>query len=166
MKIIVAVTKNWGIGCKGNLLFNIPEDMKFFRDTTINKVVIMGHNTLKSMPNGKPLKDRVNIVLSTDKALKIDGAIVCNSVAEVLEAVKEYNTDDVFVIGGQKIYEQFLDYCKIALITKIEDSSDADTFFPNVDKLCNWRQVAMTGTRSHEDIKFRFTIYENRDVAK
>ena len=166
MKTIVAVDKNWGIGCKGNLLFNIPEDMKFFRETTANKVLIMGHNTLKSLPNGKPLKNRVNIVLSTDKSLKIEGAVVCNSVAEVLEAVKDYNTDDVYVIGGQKIYEQFLDYCDTALITKIDESSDSDTFFPNVDKMCNWRQVAMSPTKYHEDIKFRFTTYENSNVVE
>lgn len=164
MKIIVAVTKNWGIGCRGNLLFNIPEDMKFFRETTLNKIVIMGHNTLKSMPNGKPLKDRVNIVISTDNSLEIDGAIVCNSVAETLEKVKDYNTDNVFVIGGQTVYEQFLDYCKIALITKIEESIDADTFFPNIDEMPNWRQIAMSEANYHEDIKFRFTIYENSNL--
>ncbi|NLP26140.1 MAG: dihydrofolate reductase [Clostridiales bacterium] len=164
MKIIVAVTKNWGIGCRGNLLFNIPEDMKFFRETTLNKIVIMGHNTLKSMPNGKPLKDRVNIVISADNSLEIDGAIVCNSVSETLEKVKDYNTDDVFVIGGQTVYEQFLDYCKIALITKIEESIDADTFFPNIDEMPNWRQIAMSGANYHEDIKFRFTIYENSNL--
>lgn len=166
MKIIVAVDKNWGIGKNGNLLFNIPEDMKFFRETTTDKVVIMGHNTLKSLPNGKPLKNRVNIVLSKDKSLKINGAIVCSSVDEVLEKVKGYNSDDVFVIGGQKIYEQFINFCKFALITKVEESGDADTFFPDVDKMSNWKCIAMSAIKYEGEIKYRFTIYENFNQIK
>ena len=80
MKLIVAVARDWGIGCDGNLLFDLPEDMSFFKKTTINKVVVMGRSTLMSFPGSKPLKDRTNIVLTRNKEFKRDDVIICNSI--------------------------------------------------------------------------------------
>ena len=107
MNLIAAVDSNWGIGREGKLLISIPNDMKYFRSRTLNKVVIMGRVTLESFPNGAPLKNRVNIVLSGNEAYKKDGAIVVHSVREALQTVKDYDTDDVYVIGGEKIYNEF-----------------------------------------------------------
>src|SRR5574344_330890 len=111
MNLIVAVDKNWAIGNKGELLVSMPEDMKFFRETTTGNVVVMGKNTLKSFPNSKPLKNRVNIVLTTDQNFKADDAVIVHNMEEALSEIKKYDPENVFVIGGSKVYEEMLDYC-------------------------------------------------------
>ena len=116
MKTIVAVDKKWGIGKANGLLFSLPEDMKFFRETTKGKVVVMGLNTLRSFPNGAPLKNRVNIVLSDVDIDAVDGLVVCRSIDELKREIKKYNPDDVFVIGGGMMYRQFCDFCSEAYI--------------------------------------------------
>ena len=110
MRAIVAVDKKWGIGKKNGLLFELPLDMKFFRETTLNKVVVMGSNTLKSFPNGKPLKNRTNIVLYPDGERRDDCTVVF-SMEELKKELKKYNADDVFVIGGAMFYKSMLPYC-------------------------------------------------------
>ena len=117
MNCIVAVDNNWAIGYKNNLLVSIPADMRFFRDTTIDKVVVMGKNTLESFPGGKPLLKRTNIVVALEKDYKVPGATVVNSIEEAMEAVKEYDTNDVFIIGGGSRYRQFLPFCDVAHVT-------------------------------------------------
>src|SRR5690606_13873526 len=99
MKLIVAVAKNWAIGYQGDLLFNLPDDMAFFKNTTMNKVVVMGRKTLLSFPDGKPLKNRTNIVLTTDRDFEEEGCIVVHSFKELFEELKKYDDEDVFVIG-------------------------------------------------------------------
>ena len=127
MKLFAAADKEWNIGNKGELLFSLPDDMKFFRTTTSGKVVVMGRKTLESFPGSKPLKNRVNIVLSRN-AHEVEGAEFVNSVDELLEKVKEYNSDDVYVIGGAQIYSLLLPYCDTALITHVDAVADeADT---------------------------------------
>lgn len=116
MNIIVSVDKRWGIGNKGKLLVSIPRDKKLFREETTGKVIIMGHNTLLSLPGAKPLAGRKNIVLSKDKSLTVKGATVLNSVDTCLDYIKKNNIDDndVFVIGGESVYNDFftlLQYC-------------------------------------------------------
>ena len=138
MKTIVAVDKKWGIGKANGLLFSLPEDMKFFRETTRGKVVVMGLNTLRSFPNGAPLKNRVNIVLSDVDVDAVDGLIVCRSIDELKNEIKKYNPDDVFVIGGGMMYRQFCDYCSEAYITKVDADGEATVFFPNLDEKPNW----------------------------
>jgi len=130
MKIIVAVDNKWGIGCENDLLFNLPLDMQHFKNATLNKTVVMGKNTLLSLPNGKPLKNRENIVLSTSK---LDGDfILVKSLEELLSITK--NKDDVFIIGGASVYELLLPYCDEAIITKVDADGGADCFFPNLDE--------------------------------
>ena len=111
MNLIVAVDSNWGIGKDNKLLVSIPADMKFFRTTTTGKVVIMGRKTLESFPNGLPLKNRVNIVLTGNKDYKVKDAVVVHSVEEALEEAGKYPTEDVYVIGGDSVYRQMLPYC-------------------------------------------------------
>ena len=158
MNLIAAVDNEWGIGCQGELLYRIPDDMKFFKSTTINKIVVMGHSTLKSFPNAKPLKERVNIVMSKNKDLKIDGAIVCNDLDSALKEISRYNSDDIFIIGGQAIYELFLEHCEYAYVTKINSTRKADSYFPNLD---NWEIVEKSETKYHDNIEYEFVKYKN-----
>ena len=129
MNLIVAVDKNWAIGLHNKLLVSIPADMKFFRETTMGKVVVMGRKTLESFPGGQPLKKRTNIVLTSDKNYKVKDAVVVNSVEALLEELRQYNDEDIYVIGGESIYRQLLPYCKVAHITKIDHAYEADTYF-------------------------------------
>ena len=118
MNLIVAVDKNWAIGLGNQLLVSIPQDMKFFRETTKGKVVAMGRKTLESFPGGQPLKNRVNVVLTTDKDYKTKGITLVHSIEDMVEELKKYEEEDVYVIGGETIYRQLLPYCKKAYITK------------------------------------------------
>lgn len=162
MNIIAAVDNNWGIGKDGRLLVSIPEDMKLFISETLNKVVIMGRKTLESFPGGKPLKNRLNIVLTSDRTLKVPDAIVCNSVEEVLEKISAYNTGDVYVVGGESIYRQFMPYCNTALITKIDYHYDADKYLPDLDADEAWRMTETSEEQTYYDIEYYFTKYEKR----
>ncbi len=159
MKLIAAVDKNWGIGNKGKLLVSIPEDMKFFRETTTGNVVVMGKNTLLSFPNGLPLKNRINIVLTTDKSFTAKDAVIVHSMEEAMEEIKKYNTENVYVIGGASIYQQMLDYCDTAYITYIDYSYDADTYFPNLDKKQEWEMVEESEEKTYFDVEYYFRKY-------
>lgn len=149
MNLIVAVDKNWAIGLHNKLLVSIPADMKFFRETTMGKVVVMGRKTLESFPGGQPLKRRTNIVLTSDKNYKVKDAVVVNSVEALLEELRQYNDEDIYVIGGESIYRQLLPYCKVAHITKIDHAYEADTYFPNLDEMPEWK---ITGSARNRHI--------------
>ena len=131
MNIIVNADKNWAIGKNNSLLVRIPADMKYFRQMTEGNIVVMGRKTLESFPGGQPLKKRTNIVLTSDKNYKVKDAVVVNSVEALLEELRQYNDEDIYVIGGESIYRQLLPYCKVAHITKIDHAYEADTYFPN-----------------------------------
>ena len=159
MKLIAAVDNDWNIGNKGGLLFSLPDDMKFFRTTTSGKVVVMGRKTLESFPNSKPLKNRVNIVLSRSKH-DIDGAEFVASVDELLEKLKEYDSDDIYVIGGAQIYSLLLPYCDTALITHVDAVADeADSKFPEL-KADKWKIAEQSDIHENNGFKFRFTTYK------
>ena len=104
MKMIVAADKNWGIGIEGGLLTPLPEDMRYFREKTKGSVVIMGRKTLESFPEGKPLKNRVNIVISTSESLTTEGIVKVASVEEAVREAEKYAGREVFVIGGGTVY--------------------------------------------------------------
>ena len=162
MKLIAAADKEWNIGNKGELLFSLPDDMKFFRTTTSGKVVVMGRKTLESFPGSKPLKNRVNIVLSRN-AHEVEGAEFVNSVDELLEKIKEYNSDDVYVIGGAQIYLLLLPYCDTALITHVDavaDEADAKRPVLSPDE---WKQTECSEEYENNGIKFRFTTYKRTE---
>ena len=160
MKLIVAVDKNWGIGNKGDLLVSIPEDMKFFRQTTTGNVIIMGKKTLLSFPNGKPLKNRENIVITHNPENSGEGATFVGSVEEALEEVKKYNTDNVYVIGGGSIYEQMLPYCDTAYVTYMDYAYEADTYFPNLDKMDDWKIVEESEEQTYFNIEYYYRTYK------
>lgn len=162
MNIIVAVDRNWAIGYKNKLLVSIPADMKFFRSTTTGKVVVMGRKTLESFPNGLPLKNRINIVLTADREFKVKDAIICHSVEELLEELKKYDSDDIYVIGGDSIYHQMLPYCNVAHVTKIDHAYEADTWFPNLDELPEWEITADSEEQTYFDLEYQFLKYERK----
>ncbi len=167
MNIIVAVDRRWGIGQDGQLLFSIPEDMKFFKKMTTGKVVVMGNATLRSLPGSKPLKHRVNIIMSRNPALAIEGAQVCHSLKELFSVLEPYAPEDVWVIGGEVVYKQLLPYCSDAYVTKIEaDAAAADKYFPNLEESADWEMTSCSEPFVHEDISYRFAHYSCRDPKK
>lgn len=155
---IAAVDADFGIGKNKDLLFHIPEDMKFFRSTTLGHTVIMGRKTLVSLPNGKPFKDRHNVVLSRDESFAPDGVEVLRNVADAAKFAE--SEEEIFVCGGGEIYRQLLPYCKKALITKIDAHADAEVFFPNLDELPEWKLTQCSDEHEHEGLKYRFCTYE------
>ena len=160
MNLIVAVDKNWAIGCGNKLLVSIPQDMKFFRETTMGKVVVMGRKTLESFPGGQPLKKRTNIVITRDKNYNVKDAIVVHSVEEALEELKKYNEEDIYVIGGESIYRQMLPYCKVAHVTKIDHAYEADTYFPNLDEMNEWEITGVSDEQTYFNLEYEFVRYE------
>ncbi|MCR5273148.1 MAG: dihydrofolate reductase [Lachnospiraceae bacterium] len=159
MKMIAAVDANWGIGNENKLLVSIPSDMKFFRETTTGHVVVMGRKTLESFPNAKPLPKRVNIVLTKDKNYEKDGAVVVHSVDALKEELKKYDTDEVFVIGGESIYRQLEPLCDTAYITKIDYEYTADAHFPNLDELEGWKVKECSEEQTYFDLEYYFMTY-------
>lgn len=162
MNIIVAVDSHWGIGYNNKLLVSIPSDMKFFRETTTGKVVVMGRKTLESFPNGLPLKNRTNIVLTKNRDYKVKGAVVLHSPEEVLEELKKYDDEDIFIIGGESIYRLFLPYCSVAHVTKIDHTYQADAFFPDLDEMQDWEITADSEEQTYFDLEYRFLKYERK----
>ena len=160
MNLIVAVDKNWAIGKDNKLLVSIPQDMKFFRETTMGKVVVMGRKTLESFPGGQPLKKRTNIVITRDKNYSVKDAIVVHSVEEALEELKKYNSEDVYVIGGDSIYRQMLPYCHVAPVTKINHAYEADTYFPNLDEKEEWLVTGVSDEQTYFNLEYEFVRYE------
>ena len=160
MNLIVAVDKNWAIGKENKLLVSIPQDMKFFRETTMGKVVVMGRKTLESFPGGQPLKKRTNIVITRDKNYSVKDAIVVHSVEEALEELKNYNSEDVYVIGGYSIYRQMLPYCDVAHVTKIDHAYEADTYFPNLDEKEDWIVTGVSDEQTYFNLEYEFVRYE------
>lgn len=160
MNLIVAVDKNWAIGNGNKLLVSIPQDMKFFRETTIGKVVVMGRKTLETFPGGQPLKKRTNIVLTRDKDYDVKDAIVLHTVEEVLEELKKYDEEEIYIIGGESIYRQFLPYCKLAHVTKINHAYEADTYFPNLDEMDDWEVTGVSDEQTYFNLEYEFVRYE------
>ncbi len=160
---VVAVDKNWGIGNDGNLLFHISEDLKNFRRLTEGKTVILGRKTLATFPKGAPLKNRRNIILSRDESYSVEGAEVARSVEDAAELLKNENTDNVVVIGGESIYRQMLPLCDTAVVTKIDAEAPAsDKFFPNLDEDENWYLAEESEVKEENGIKFKFCTYKRK----
>ena len=132
---ILCVDKKFGIGKNNTLLFSLPKDMKFFRETTLNHVVAMGENTLLSFPGSKPLKNRTNIVLSGDPTHNYEGVTNVHTFQDFLNKIKEYSLkEDVYIIGGASIYHQTLPYVDKVLLTKVDADGEATLFFDNLDE--------------------------------
>jgi dihydrofolate reductase len=166
MDLIVAVDSNWAIGNKGDLLVSIPEDHKFFRNTTMGNVIVLGRKTLAGFPNGLPLAGRDNIILSKKQDFEVRGGRVVHSENELFEVLKEYKDRQIFVVGGGMVYDMLLPYCHYAHVTRIDYKYEADTCFPNLDKLDNWKLVADSEEHTYFDLEFYYYKYENMSVKE
>ena len=164
MNLIAAVDKNWAIGCKNKLLVSIPADMKFFRETTMGKVVVMGRKTLETFPNGLPLMGRTNIVLTHDKKFRVPGALIVHDMEELHEELEKYNSEDIYVIGGESVYRQLIDECDVAHVTKIDFAYDADAHFPDLDADPAWRCVSAEPRAEHDGVGYQFCVYEKTEA--
>lgn len=164
MNLIVAVDNNWAIGNRDRLLVSIPNDHKHFREETTGKVVVLGRKTLQTFPQGQPLKNRTNIILSRDRSYKAGDAVVAHSIEELLEELKKYDTEDVYIIGGESIYRQMLPYCDTAHVTKIDREYEADTYFPNLDEDPEWEITADSDEQTYFDISYTFLKYERKKL--
>lgn len=170
---IVSVDPNWGIGRKGNLLEAIPEDLAYFKATTMGHIVIMGRETMMSLPRQAPLPQRINVVLSRslfETVSEIKGAqtaaagfYVCSSLERLFRELARYEDNfgkiKKFIIGGETVYKQLLPYCHTAYVTKIARVYDADRYFPNLDQDQAWNLSEEGDVRSYEDLRFRYTTY-------
>ena len=160
MNAIAVVDQNWAIGRKNGLLFSLPGDMKHFRELTTGGTVILGRKTLDSFPGGKPLPKRRNIVITRNPNFRREGCETVSSPEAALAMAGE--GDDVWVIGGGSIYDALLSRCRRASVTRVDSTvSDADTFFPNLDALPNWK-IERTGEAVTENgLTYRFVDYVN-----
>lgn len=159
MNLIVAVDKNWAIGKNNKMMWSIPADMKFFRETTKGNIVIMGRKTLESFPQSQPLKNRVNIVITKNRNYKVKDAVIVHSVEEAMEEAAKYE-GEIYVIGGESIYRAMLPYCDTALVTKIDHAYDADTYFPNLDLDEEWKMTRISEEQTCFNLEYYFTAYE------
>ena len=159
LSLIAAVGENWELGKDGDLLFSIKEDMQFFRRTTMDNVVIMGRKTLESFPGQKPLKNRVNIILTRNPDYKVPDAVVVTSLVELETELRKYPDKEHIVIGGGEIYSLLVPYCTTAYITKVAAAKDADTYLENLDKLSGWTLVEEGDTQNNGEYSYNFCKY-------
>ena len=159
---IVHADKEWGIGKGNDMMFSLPKDMKFFRETTLHHTVVMGGNTLRSFPNGNPLKNRVNIVLSRGQVR--DDCVIVRSYEELKREMKARENEDIYVIGGGEVYRELLPYCHAVLVTKVDAVGGADVFFPNLDQRPDFVCVDEGEPIDDNGLTIRFTKYKNEAV--
>ncbi len=168
MKLIVAVDRGWGIGYRGELLAHVRADLRNFARLTTGHTVILGSKTLATFPGGRPLKNRLNIILSRRADYAPEGAAVAHSEAELLDMVKGIE-GDIFVIGGASVYSLLLPYCHTAYVTKFEKTYTADATFPDLDADPAWECVSVGEaqqsdgeTDSEGGLTFRFCEYKRK----
>lgn len=166
MNLIVAVDRNWAIGKNNRMMWSLPGDMKFFREKTTGHVVVMGRKTLESFPNGLPLKKRTNIVLTGNRDYQVKDAVIVHTLEELLEELKKYDSEELFVIGGGSVYQMLLPYCDVAYVTKIDHAYEADTYFPNLDEMEDWKMTEVSEEQTCFDLEYVFTKYERKPVSK
>jgi len=162
MKAIVVVDSNWGIGKDGDLLVHLPSDLKYYRKQTLNKVIVIGRKTLESFPNQKPLNKRVNLVLTSNSNYQNENAIICVGLANLKKELKKYNDDEIYISGGQMIYNLFLNECDEIYVTKIKKEFEADRHFHNLHLDPNFELKFISPTYTENGVEFNFCIYHNK----
>ena len=163
MNAIAAVSLDWGIGKDNDLLFHIGEDMKRFRALTTGGTVIMGRKTLDSMPGGKPLPRRRNIVLTRQADFAREGAEVAHSTEEILRLTAGEDPEKVWVIGGGEIYRQLLPYCRLCWLTRVYARPESAVFFPDLDTLPQWQVLRSGAIVSDGTWDYQFIEYINQE---
>ena len=160
MNLIASATLDWGLGYKNELLFRVSADMVQFRKKTTGNVVVMGRNTFLSLPHQKPLPNRVNIVLSTDRTFSPEGVTVVRSTDELQDVLGAYDSDRVFVIGGGGVYRALLPLCDRAYITRFYAGREADTFLPDLDADGAWQLTKRSVLHEQDGLYYTFDLYE------
>lgn len=163
MNAIVAVDNNWAIGCKNRLLVRIPADHKNFRQETTGKVVVLGRKTLETFPQGMPLPNRLNIILSTNPDYKVKDAVVVHDKEELDAELKKYPTEDVYIIGGESVYRMMLPECNVVHVTKIDHDYEADAYFPDLDQDGAWEVTTQSEEQTYFDLPYYFVKYERKN---
>lgn len=161
LKLIVAVDENWAIGKDNELLFHIKEDLMRFKSLTLGQNVVMGRKTLESMPKGAPLPKRTNIVLSRGELTQ--EVLHCRNMKELRELIPKLE-GEIYIIGGENIYRQLLDFCSVAEVTKVQAQKQADAFFPNLDKNENWQLESQSEVYNNGEVEYTFNRYINKKV--
>lgn len=162
MNVIAAADQNWAIGKDNKLLVSIPADMKFFREMTTGKVVVMGRKTLESFPGGLPLKNRTNIVLTSNREYRAKGAVLVHSQEELFLELNKYDKTNVYVIGGESVYRMLLPACDTAHITKIDYAYEADAHMPDLDRDPEWELTEKSEEQTYFDLEYHFLKYRRR----
>lgn len=165
MNFIVAVSADFAIGKGNRLLFNLPKDLAYFKEHTLNKVVVMGDKTYYSLPK-RPLPKRTTIVMTLDPEFGEEGVTTVHSLQELGEVLKQYDSKDVWVCGGASIYNLLMDYCEYGYITKVQKIVEADTYINNVDKKQNWKVVSKGEKQEENGLEYSFDVYKNDDVRE
>ena len=160
MQAIVAADANWGIGRNGTLLVRIPADMKRFRQMTTGKVVVLGRKTLQTFPQGAPLADRDNIILSRNPSFRVKGAAVVRDAEELSRLISDVAPEDVFCIGGGQIYELLLPQCDVCHVTRLERGYDADAYFPNLEADPAWELAEESDEQTYFDTAYTYQTWK------
>ena len=171
MKLIVAVDREWGIGYRGELLATVKEDLAHFRELTVGKTIVYGSSTLRTFPYGRPLKNRINLILSTNPNFKPEGAVVLHSVEELIAYEKAHPEEDIVVVGGASVYKQLMPYCETAYVTRFDASFEKDAYFPNLDENPSWQCISVSETHysngatdTEDRMPYCFTEYRRGDA--
>ena len=165
MNAIVVVDKNWAIGHENDLLFSLPGDMKRFRTLTSGGTVIMGRKTLDSFPEGKPLPNRRNIVITRNEEFQREGCEVVTSPEAALELAAGTPDEQLWIIGGGSVYTTFLSRCKRVYLTKVDAAAaETDTYFPNLDKLPVWEVESTSEVFEENGLSYQFIDYVNTKI--
>ena len=171
MKLIVAVDREWGIGYRGELLATVKEDLAHFRELTVGQTIVYGSSTLRTFPYGRPLKNRINLILSTNPNFKPEGAVVLHSVEEPIAYEKAHPEEDIVVVGGASVYKQLMPYCETAYVTRFDASFEKDAYFPNLDENPSWQCISVSETHysngatdTEDRMPYCFTEYRHGDA--
>ena len=163
MNLIAAADANWGIGKDGGLLVHLPGDLRYFKEKTSGKAVILGRATLESLPGGKPLPNRTNIVLTSQTDFAKEGCIVVHDMDELAAVCADYAPEDMMVIGGEQIYMQLIRQCERLFITKIFEIYDADKHLMNVDKMRSFELVWESDVQEENGVQYQFLEYRKKE---
>ena len=161
MNLIVAVDSKWGIGRDNGLLAALPQDMKYFKEHTTGKAVVMGRRTLESMPHKRGLPNRENFVLTSNPNFAAEGCTVINSEAELLDLFNRYG-DDLFLIGGATLYNKYYKFCDTLYITKIDAELNADTFIVNIDEDDDYEVASESEAITENGLTYRWLVYRKK----
>ena len=167
MNIILAADRKWAIGKDNDLLIHLPGDLKYFKKMTTGKAVIMGRKTLESLPGGKPLPNRRNIILTRSKDFEVPGAEVFHSIEDVLQLIKsgKLESDETFIIGGAEIYKQMMLHCDKFYITKIDAELPADCYFVDLDQIEDLKITWRAPAEEYQGTKYQYVLYEREKMA-